>query len=289
MFDFNFDLDDAIDAQRSAKVNAVWRKVSIKPNPITGEKYNIGILLEHQGKVYSKFISGRGRLNCLFDDAAIENVMFSIRYIKELIALPKWQETKHPYLISEPRTAQGESVEEILEDIFLETVPLGRPDKSLALTEEAQTITDQRESVTESVRSYLLKHSPDNKRFIPDNTNFKMDEEGHTIEIPLMANKQAADIVGALYTRPNHIVRAVKNTAFDLRTFKEYKGNSYQTGIFILRPSIDMGFTKQQIAKADDVLNGLYWMVKDIHIEVQDDIPTLSEYIEDWYGEQKQA
>lgn len=276
-----FDLDLPGALNHAPKIEGTWQRISIEPNPITGERYNIGVLFTCQGQRYTQLIQDPYRLKCLFDQQTVNNILFSVKHIAELVNHQTL--TPDEFLLSDPMPASGGSVDEIIQRLYGQAVTLGRPARSQQ--DETVKAKVSKTQLVLDVYDYLKRtRCIQASGIIPQHRELTIDGEGHTVDVPLVSSNQAADIISATYHRKNDIDRIVSQSAVDLRAVKAYKQRFEKTGLFLLRPTQDMGFSKREVQQAELAIDQILWKIKqDFHISVEDSAEALAESAAHWF------
>nr|BDD47004.1 hypothetical protein 12 [Piscirickettsiaceae bacterium] len=282
--DFNIDPELTEDTIKKSGVSGHWQRIFIEPNPITGERYNVGVLFNNNGNTSFKLIEDTNRLKCLFNQQAVHNTMFALKHIRAI--LEQQNNTKvlpDIFMLSEPMPAAGESVDEILNELFFDIVPLGRPPKQAA--DKAVKAKLPKKDLVKQVHTHLKKtFGTEANLYIPQKQAFTVDDQGHTVDIPLIGQNQAADLISATYSRAYDIERVINQSVVDLNAVRAYKKRFEQSGLFILRPSTDLGFTIKEVNKAGKLIESLFWKFqKDFYIEVEDQPKALAEASAHWF------
>ena len=70
----------------------------------------------------------------------------------------------------------------------------------------------------------------------------------------------------------------------DLSAVRSYKQGFDKAGLFLLRPTLDLGFTKQETTQAEQAINNLLWKLKhDFYLSIEDTPHALAESAAHWF------
>lgn len=103
-----------------------WFTIKFTPDLIAGEVFNIGVVFIDQYKdSHYRLIENADAFSCLFGDIGRANINFLLRVVSDELSSNNYTLTPSPHIYYSTRqTAQGESVEEILDDLFSTMVSL---------------------------------------------------------------------------------------------------------------------------------------------------------------------
>ncbi len=283
MNDFDdFYIDTSTNKQPLPQVNGYWQRVYIEPNPITCERYNIGVILHGPSGIQGRFISEKARLKCLFDEQAINNTLFAIKHIEQIIRKDANDIKPDAFGLSEKLPASGQSEAKILDELFEQAVPLGRPSKDNEETKDVETVS--RDNLIRDIYENLYQLGFEYTHIIPQNRNLVVDSSGHTIDAPLYANRQIGDIISATNKASHVINNKISNSIVDLTAAINYRSDLADKGLFILRPSEALGFNQKQIEAADDTIDKMLWKIrKNTHLSIADTPKELAENAAEWF------
>ncbi len=126
-------------------IKGEWFTVRFMPDRITGEIFNIGVVfIDDVQNCHFKLIENANAFKCLFGTSGVANIAFMLDSVRELLDNNHYLLTPSPNIIySTPQTAQGESINEILDDLFDSMVSLVCQD------DEKEEKTTQRMGTTE--------------------------------------------------------------------------------------------------------------------------------------------
>lgn len=116
--------------KKSPQVSTIeghWTQIRWTPDLVSGEQISIGVFLEENGFIHTKFIEDYGRLECVYGRDISNNLELAIDLIEYLLKRD-WKKSVSPQLIFDQRGfARGESIQSILDKLFNRAVPFGKP------------------------------------------------------------------------------------------------------------------------------------------------------------------
>lgn len=111
------------------QVRGEWYALGFTPDPATGERLNIGVVLHIGGRQYFRLLPDAAPFACLYGQRK-ENIAFFLRCLTEHLKAGKLPQKFSPQLICDtPRAAAGDSVEETLDRLYATYITLGRHSK----------------------------------------------------------------------------------------------------------------------------------------------------------------
>jgi len=262
-------------------VQGEWQKISIRPNVASGEKYNVGVLFKTDDATHIKLIGKSNRLKCLFDEEEIRSTMFALKHIEEMVI--SGIERPDIFELSPPLWACGDTVEEVLNSLFGQAVPLGKPVKnSKDKAEEVETIS--REALIGNVYRTLNSISLNSEKIIPIDRKVKINSDWPAIDIPLRYGERFADIVSATNRSSSTIKNKLNESVINLNAVRDHYNKLQVPALFILRPSKLLGFSPSEIQSANDIIEQLAWKTqRTIPIFHGEDASALADHAARWF------
>jgi hypothetical protein len=280
--DFDLTLPDQGHSDKTiTRYQGEWQRIYIEPNPITGERYNVGVALHINGQTYTQLIDSTDRLKCLFNKPALHNIQFAINHIQDVYKTKDCE--PDIFGLSDPLPTSGSDVQAMLADLYDDVVPLGRPLR--ALQDETPKAKITKGELITDVYDYLKRnHHLQANQIIPQNQSLTIDDDGHTVDVPLLSHTRIADIISATYARAFDIERIINQSVVDLSAVRSYKQRFDKAGLFLLRPTLDLGFSKQETTQAENAIDNLLWKLKrDFYLSVEDTPHDLAESAAYWF------
>lgn len=141
-----------------APIKGHWQAIQLRPDFATGETFNIGVLFTHHGETHSKFIPQRGIFNRIYDKDTTDNFQFLLRLAK---SNPSDSASISPHLhLTAPKPAAGNSVDEILDQLYQQVVTL-----RLLIKEKTSKDSLSSQAVKDAIHAELVGKDP---RFIKE-------------------------------------------------------------------------------------------------------------------------
>lgn len=101
-------------------IKGEWFVIRLMPDIIKEEVFNVGVVFIDQSKnCHFKLIENSNVFKLLFGTNGLENINFLLDNVNDLLKANQYLSTPSPNIIySSLKTAQGESIEEILNDLY---------------------------------------------------------------------------------------------------------------------------------------------------------------------------
>lgn len=101
-------------------VSGEWFTVRFIPDHIAGEIFNIGVVfIDEYRNAHYRLLDNADAFSCLFGDKGKANISFLLQVVEDVLKDNHYVVTPSPHIMYSPRqTAQGDSIEEILDDLF---------------------------------------------------------------------------------------------------------------------------------------------------------------------------
>jgi hypothetical protein len=261
-----------------------WFSISIIPDLATDERLNIGIGLAHQDQLNFKIVEDLQGFKCLYGKnglASIKDLIhLSIEHFKESGNI---ESPSSHILIGEKRPAAGNSVDEILNDLFYTMVPIAfahHGDKMLQLKEPALTVDNKR--LRREVFKQIEMAANDNYHKIIQQQAVMLDDKSgitHRLDLPILdrygdhfSKSLYGSIVSAHYVSDVHRGFFLNGASTSLITASSLLSNSHGS-LFILRPEEGTpGYTDEMLDIIDEEIDNTAWPLKnrfDIEVHVE--------------------
>lgn len=267
-----------------SKVKGEWFNIRFIPDLFSGERYNIGVcFIDNEEKRHIKMLDEKSRIGCLFDQVASQNINFLISVVEESIEKSIDVIPSDQVIYSEKKYISGDSVEEILEYLFDETVPLGRK-QDVRVHEQGEQISREtlRERMYDVIRGRVGILA---ERLIPQSRIIELMIDGvtHGVDIPFQGKGLLGGVESAVYKSDMGVKLKLLDAAMDLETAATIHTND-KLGMFILRAGEGGNLPSKSVSKIDNVIDDIAWRLKkrSVHVDVEEDINTLSDRAIDW-------
>lgn len=184
-------------------VDGRWTQIRWTPDLISNEQIAIGVFLEENGFIHTKFIEDYGRLECVYGSDISNNLELAIDLIEYLLKRD-WKKSVSPQLILDHRGyASGESTQAILDKLFYRVVPFGKPHD--VPNEIADRFPTYRTSnLITNIKSRIFSQIGDDVyNIFPEKSwlDIKIGKDIHQIDLPIRPNgtKQVGNINSTIY------------------------------------------------------------------------------------------
>ncbi len=107
-------------------VSGEWFTVRFIPDHIAGEIFNIGVVFIDKYKdAHYRLIDNADAFSCLFGEIGKANINFLLKVVNQVLSDNNYLVAPSPSIVySSRQTAQGDSIEDILEDLFSSMISL---------------------------------------------------------------------------------------------------------------------------------------------------------------------
>jgi hypothetical protein len=278
---------DQIDtpADAAPPVRGHWRNLRFTPDPASGETLNIGVVFQSaDGDTHLRVLDDFRRLRCLYRQRFDpEHLRFLIRALHSGITA---ETLPSPQLaLSAPKLAAGNSVNELLDMLFAETVTLaGAIDDTEDSDEVADTLST--EQARQQVFDAMKRRDPWSVRMIAEDPTWHVADEDtpHTLDMPLRDVGCYGSILSAWYRDRSALELQLLRGTLDLGTAARLHPDQ-RGGLFILRPPAGAArFSETHQRQIDNVIDMMAWRLRlqETQLDVADDADQLAEYVLAW-------
>lgn len=270
-------------------VSGQWFNIRIKPSLSTGELLNIGVgFYDKQGLLHGRVSKDLSRLSCLYDEIDVA----SFEFLAEMIDAPlggtpgvdlRDLRISNNIDFSPLKHAAGNSIDHILTSLFSETVSLipraGKDEKLPRI--EAPSARELEQQVFAHLRDRLGVASKDLIHEEP-----YVIGADHRVNIPFrVQGKCAGTLANVSYKTPSTAELRLLHAAMSLHSLRQTLEGE-RLAVFVLRPTTDYGFTRDQVEKIDDVIdrNLPTLEASGVHVDSEASTEALADRIQDWSG-----
>lgn len=269
-----------------------WTPIQITPNIATEERINIGVaMIDQNGIMHARMANDLERLKCLYetlDVEAFENGLSAMQAIMEGAHVQTFQEVNlfENIHFGDPKSAKGDSHEEILAHLFKQMVPM------------AKTIKKERKAKFHPIRTSELRTDVFNRmreklgnesKQLIHASRWEIKAPGENkpiyVDLPLRssASCKAGTIVSAWYSSDEKVKLSLYQAALDIRTARDYLTDE-KFGLFMLRPDDNSGLSKSTLYKIDSAIDEQADRLDrlGVTIETTDNAEELSEKASNW-------
>ncbi|MCK9504674.1 MAG: hypothetical protein M0Q95_10895 [Porticoccaceae bacterium] len=272
-------------------VKGEWYKVILTPDLHSGDCFNVGIALKEKNSLHSRFLAHFDRLRCLYGNEIEEHTRFLLQILRNHLSdVDSLHSSPSQNIRFEgPFYASGESIDEILGDLFNAIVPIGRaPESSAQRTESAfRSINNTRARILvyEQLDHLMGLNS---HRIIAESESLEIrtPQGMRRLDVPLRPSNHYGSIISACYKSRQTIEKYLIKAHLDLQTAQRLNPTNGKNGLFILRPCQDMRLTIGEQEALDSVLDETLWKIRseNYFIGAEDDPAKLAEEVAAWAG-----
>ena len=272
-----------------APVRGHWFNIRLCPDLAAGELLNIGVgFVGVDGALSVRLLEKLDGLNCLYRGRLLaEDVAFLMRTLRT--SLPKSASARElpslpsPNLVySTPQYVAGVSVDDILSELFEETVSLAKAGR--LAESEAQKPSVDTKAARKLVFDQLKKRDAWADRYLAPEWDWVVEESGvqHVLDMPLRGVGRFGSVVSAGYRQFSTIELGLLRAESDLSVAQRLYPDE-RAGLFLLRP-LDMGLFEFHNQQVDRLIDLLEWKarVRRIHLSVGREPEELANLILDW-------
>lgn len=270
-------------------VKGEWYKVILTPDLHSGDSFNVGIAVKEKNALHSRFMAHFDRLRCLYGNEIEEHTRFLLQVLRNHLSDSNSLHTPpSPNIRFEgPFYASGESVGEILDDLFSTIVPIGRaPESSSQRLESAFRAINNTKARTLVYEQLDHLMGLDSHRIIAESESLEIQTpQGiRRLDVPLRPLNHYGSIISACYKSKQTIEKYLIKAHLELQTAQRLRPAKGKNGLFILRPSQDMRLTIAEQEALDSVLEEILWKIRseNYFIGTEDDPAKLAEEVAAW-------
>lgn len=276
-------------------ISGEWFTVRFIPDHVAGEIFNIGVVFidEYKDSHY-RLINNADAFSCLFGEIGKANINFLLNVVNQVLSNNNYLVTPSPSIVySSRQTAQGDSIEDILDDLFSSMISLVCKNElaevNIVEVEKFNLSTkDLRHNVFKRMKKdYEALYEKVHRRQPYEITN-PYSKKKMLIDMPIrcydgLERQKRQDyygsIVSAAYLNEVHRIHQINYVgATNVMNCCEQLGRGVKTALIIYLPPVDdYKFTEsvrlQVENELDRCLYGLHQMSKDgyqIKIEVEE-------------------
>lgn len=294
-------LDNLQQAPRKADSHLTrgkWVNIRLQPNLLSGEQLNVGVgFIDQTGRFHTRVSTDLSRLRCLYDERIdLEDMQVLLALAADQLDRKRYEsgmpETISPQLsFSPPSYAAGNSIDDILNTFFDQTVSLVSPQPETEDSKRPYFRGYSNTAVRQHLREWMVKHhhkvasrifSHDAAFVIRSNDGGQAEE--HSVDLPLrQPGKLAGSVVSAFCSGTQTAELRLLQSAMSINTAKRHLYNE-RIGLFVLRPDHTSGLDRKTLSRFDDVIDESVWQLRDagVHVGVEPSIERLGKEVAEW-------
>ncbi|MFC4699357.1 hypothetical protein ACFO4O_04190 [Glaciecola siphonariae] len=221
-------------------VTAKWYQIQIMPDITTGERFNVGVVIEYKGDFQSKLLSNFDRVACLYGEDYVPTAKLLVEAAWQNAEEGSLVNSNHIYFVPK-HPAAGQSVEMLLEYLFKTTVPLDRP-----TNEQLQKVLKRKAPRTDPLITYMINSA---KRmfgekaedvFAPEpETLVTFEKHSTRVKAPIRSRFAVATVIQANQKTKATVEKNLSKGAMDIHILKNVERQNRKHGVVILTPEYD--------------------------------------------------
>lgn len=274
-------LDELIKSETEKPlVSGQFFQIQATPDIVTQERFNIGVALDVDGQLYCKMMDNFERIRCLYGESYINTFKLFVEAAELSVQDNAFAASKHLHF-SERSTFKGESVEEILNYLFEDTVPLNRPtQKQMVEKKEAGTRLKQ---LIDYLRDFAkTNYSGNASEFFPDYSDVLVKHGNYTvpINIPIRSDRKLGTVILANQRSAQSVETNLNRGATNIHIAKNTDKHNKECGVIVLSSN----FEEAPDIAIQSKLDRFYLDMdsSDISIISHTEKEALAEYTLDW-------
>lgn len=233
-------LDELIKSETEKPlVSGQFFQIQATPDIVTQERFNIGVALDVDGQLYCKMMDNFERIRCLYGESYINTFKLFVEAAELSVQDNAFAASKHLHF-SERSTFKGESVEEILNYLFEDTVPLNRPtQKQMVEKKEAGTRLKQ---LIDYLRDFAkTNYSGNASEFFPDYSDVLVKHGNYTvpINIPIRSDRKLGTVILANQRSAQSVETNLNRGATNIHIAKNTDKHNKECGVIVLSSNFE--------------------------------------------------
>lgn len=245
-------------------IKGEWFNIRWIPDLATGERLNIGVGFIENGRVHSRLLSYFERLKCLYGESSIYHAELVTSIVGQSLRQNKLDSPLPQVIFDKSGFAQGYSVDEVLTNLFDQTVRLQKKIRAQSNVERFSSFNIER-LYTCLLDELKIKAALQFESFVPVNRSILINDQTgqHELFVPF---RDDSNLVGGLastvYSNVQTIELNLLKAARDVESaIKLGRGN--KASIFILMPGDELSKLKnEQIITIENTLDKFEWHMK---------------------------
>lgn len=273
-------------------LQASWSQVRFIPDKVTNEQLAIGVLINYEGIVYTKFIEDFARIECAYGVEIATYTKSCIELFEDFLHHNYDESFSSQLLLDKRGFIQGESIDTLLLELLERAVPLSLPHNQYKLRKQFHTVKTTK--FHSEVKSYIKnKLGEIYKEIFSDQNsmrlgNTKIGYRNFPIAINIPQNNKIGDLISSVYATQDKIEISCLKTLENLRNVKKYADNKSDFRLFMLSPdehNMDL-LTKADKSRRKDIIGDFRWSLASEGIDLIEEtsVDTISDKLIDWSG-----
>jgi hypothetical protein len=278
-------------------IQASWSQVRFTPDLVTNEQLAVGVLINHDDIIHTKFIEDFSRIECAYGTDVVGYIKSCIGLFEDFLHC-NYENSFSSQLILEKRGfVQGESIDELLDELLVRAVPLSLPHHNKnSFRKQFHTVKTVK--FHSDVKSYIKNKMGEIYKdiFTGNETVLVGDPLIGYRRLPVAINieqdNKIGDLLSTVYATPDTIEINCLKTLENLRAVKKYTRKDSEFKLFMLSPdelNMDL-LSRADKNKRKEIIGNFKWSLRSEGIGLIEEhtVDKASEQLIEWSGIDKQ-
>jgi len=278
-------------------IQASWSQIRFTPDLVTNEQLAIGVLINYDDIVYTKFIEDFSRVECAYGSDIVGYIKSCIDLFEDFFHC-NYESSFSSQLILEKRGfIQGESIDGLLDELLIRAAPLSLPHHNKS-TFRKQFHTVKTVKFHSEVKSYIKNKMGEiyKELFTENETVLVGDSAIGYKRLPVAINieqsNKIGDLLSTVYATPETLEINCLKALENLRTVKKYAKTNSDFKLFMLSPddfNMDL-LSNSDKKKRNQIVGDFKWSLSSEGIGLIEEcsVNRASDKLIEWSGIDKQ-
>lgn len=276
----------------SELLQASWSHIRFTPDLVTNEQLAIGVLINYDGIVHTKFIEDFARLECAYGGEIVDYMKSCIQLFEDFLHCNHDESFSSQLLLEKRGFVQGESIDQLLDELLNRSVPLSQPHQKNKHKKQFHTVKTVK--FHSEVKTYIKnKMGEIYKDIFSDNETILVGDStiGYRklpVAINIEKNNKIGELISTVYATADNIEINCLKTLANLQSVKKYANSKNEFKLFMLEPdefNMDL-MSRSDKKKRGEIIDDFQWKLKSEGIDLITDpsVGVISEKLIDWSG-----
>ncbi|MCU4576102.1 hypothetical protein KTJ34_01580 [Acinetobacter courvalinii] len=279
------------------QIQANWTQVRFTPDLVTNEQLSIGVLINHEGIVHTKFIEDFSRVECAYGSEIVTYLKSCIELFEDFLHSNFETSFSSQLILDKRGFVQGETIDGLLDELLVRVVPLSLPHHSKSFYKK-QFHTVKTVKFHSEVKSYIKnKMGEIYKEIFPRNETLLVGDSSIgfrslPVAINIEKNNKIGDLVSTVYATPDTVEINCLKALENLRAVKKYAKKDSDCKLFMLSPDNQ---NMELLSNADkkkrkEIIENFKWSLRSEGISFVEEhsVNEASEKLIEWSGIDRQ-
>lgn len=279
------------------QIQATWTQLRFTPDLVTNEQLSIGVLINCDGIIHTKFIEDFSRVECAYGTETATYLKSCIELFEDFLHCNYETSFSSQLILDKRGFVQGESIDTLLEELLIRAAPLSLPHNNKGVYKK-QFHTVKTVKFHSEVKSYIKnKMGEIYKEIFPRNETLLVGDSiigfrSLPVAINIEKNNKIGDLVSTVYATPDTVEINCLKALENLRAVKKYAKKDSDCKLFMLSPD---DHNMELLSNADkkkrkDIIGNFKWSLRSEGIDLVEEhsVNEASEKLIEWSGIDKQ-